>query len=40
MRLEPLGDRVAVIPDEDQDMRTPSGLVIPDTAKENPRWGR
>lgn len=40
MRLVPLGDRVVVEPDEDQDMRTPSGLVIPDTAKEKPQMGK
>ncbi|MDH4118574.1 MAG: co-chaperone GroES [Acidimicrobiia bacterium] len=39
MKLQPLGDRVVVKPDEDQDMRTPSGLVIPDTAKEKPQMG-
>ena len=40
MRLEPLGDRVVVEPDEEQDIRTPSGLVIPDTAKEKPQMGK
>ncbi len=39
MKLQPLGDRVVVKPDEDQDLRTPSGLVIPDTAKEKPQIG-
>jgi len=39
MKLQPLGDRVVVKPDEDQDMRTASGLVIPDTAKEKPQMG-
>jgi chaperonin GroES len=39
MKLQPLGDRVVVKPDEDQDVRTPSGLVIPDTAKEKPQMG-
>ncbi len=39
MKLQPLGDRVVVKPDEDQDLRTPSGLVIPDTAKEKPQMG-
>ena len=39
MELQPLGDRVVVKPDEDQDARTPSGLVIPDTAKEKPQIG-
>ena len=40
MRLVPLGDRVVVEPEEDQNMRTPSGLVIPDTAKEKPQMGK
>lgn len=39
MKLQPLGDRVVVKPDEEQDVRTPSGLVIPDTAKEKPQMG-
>ena len=39
MKLQPLGDRVVVKPNEDQDMRTTSGLVIPDTAKEKPQTG-
>lgn len=39
MKLQPLGDRVVVKPDEDTDVRTPSGLVIPDTAKERPQMG-
>jgi chaperonin GroES len=39
MQLQPLGDRVVVKPNEDQDMRTSSGLVIPDTAKEKPQTG-
>jgi chaperonin GroES len=39
MKLQPLGDRVVVKPKEETDMRTPSGLVIPDTAKEKPQLG-
>ncbi|MGF1666662.1 MAG: co-chaperone GroES [Acidimicrobiia bacterium] len=39
MKLQPLGDRVVVKADSEQDMRTPSGLVIPDTAKEKPQMG-
>jgi chaperonin GroES len=39
MKLQPLGDRVVVKADSDVDMRTPSGLVIPDTAKEKPQMG-
>lgn len=39
MKLQPLGDRVVVKPTEDAESRTPSGLVIPDTAKERPQIG-
>ena len=39
MKLKPLGDRVVVKAKDDQDARTPSGLVIPDTAKEKPVLG-
>ncbi len=39
MKLQPLGDRVVVKPEEDSEARTPSGLVIPDTAKEKPQTG-
>ncbi len=39
MKLSPLGDRVVVKADDDQDQRTASGLVIPDTAKEKPQIG-
>jgi chaperonin GroES len=39
MKLQPLGDRVVVKPSEDAESRTPSGLVIPDTAKERPQIG-
>lgn len=39
MKLQPLGDRVVVKPDADQDVRTSSGLVIPDTAREKPQTG-
>ncbi len=39
MNLKPLGDRVVVKPLEDDEQRTPSGLVIPDTAKEKPQTG-
>jgi chaperonin GroES len=39
MKLQPLGDRVVVRPTEDVESRTPSGLVIPDTAKEKPQIG-
>lgn len=39
LKLQPLGDRVVVRPKDEQDVRTPSGLVIPDTAKEKPQVG-
>jgi len=39
MPLQPLGDRVVVKPREEDDARTASGLVIPDTAKEKPQYG-
>ncbi|GAC1362508.1 MAG: co-chaperone GroES [Actinomycetota bacterium] len=38
MKLRPLGDRVLVRPD-DSEKPLPSGLVIPDTAKEKPQEG-
>ena len=37
MKLKPLGDRIIVKPKEDDTSTTPSGLVIPDTAKEKPQ---
>ncbi|HSF87155.1 MAG TPA: co-chaperone GroES [Acidimicrobiia bacterium] len=39
MKLKPLGDRIVVQPKEDDEARTASGLVIPDTAKEKPQLG-
>ncbi len=39
MKLKPLGDRIIVKPKEDETSTTPSGLVIPDTAKEKPQLG-
>lgn len=39
MKLQPLGDRVVVDPEEDMESQTASGLVIPDTAKEKPQIG-
>lgn len=39
MKLMPLGDRVVVTPEDDLEATTPSGLVIPDTAKEKPQIG-
>jgi len=37
-KLEPLGDRVVVKPIEREE-KTPSGLVLPDTAREKPQEG-
>jgi chaperonin GroES len=37
-KLRPLADRLVVEPIEQEDV-TPSGLVIPDTAKEKPQRG-
>ena len=39
MNLQPLGDRIVVRPKDEDDSTTPSGLVIPDTAKEKPQLG-
>ncbi|MDH3539440.1 MAG: co-chaperone GroES [Acidimicrobiia bacterium] len=39
MKLKPLADRIIVKPKEDETSTTPSGLVIPDTAKEKPQLG-
>lgn len=39
MKLQPLGDRVVVKATDEAEARTPSGLVIPDTAKEKPQIG-
>jgi len=39
MKLKPLGDRVVVKPKDEDEARTASGLVIPDTAKEKPQLG-
>jgi chaperonin GroES len=38
MNLQPLEDRIVVRPSESEET-TPSGLVIPDTAKEKPQQG-
>jgi chaperonin GroES len=39
MDLKPLGDRIVVKPQDEQESRTAGGLVIPDTAKEKPQLG-
>jgi chaperonin GroES len=39
-KVQPLGDRVVVKPEEALDERSPSGIIIPDTArKEKPERG-
>ncbi len=40
MDLKPLGDRIVVEPKDEDEARTASGLVIPDTAKEKPQLGK
>lgn len=39
MNLTPLGDRIVVKPQDEDEVRTSGGLVIPDTAKEKPQLG-
>ncbi len=39
MKLKPLGDRVIVTPIEADD-QTPTGLFLPETAKEKPQQGK
>ncbi len=39
MKLKPLGDRLLVRPVEEEET-TPSGIVLPDTAKEKPQKGK
>jgi chaperonin GroES len=39
MDLKPLGDRIVVKPQDETESSLPSGLVIPDTAKEKPQLG-
>jgi chaperonin GroES len=39
MKLKPLGDRIVVRPKDEDEARTSSGIVIPDTAKEKPQLG-
>ncbi len=39
VRLQPLADRVVVEPIEHEEM-TPSGIVLPETAKEKPQRGK
>lgn len=38
VKIQPLGTRVLIRPVE-QEMRTPSGIILPETAKEKPQIG-
>jgi len=40
MQIKPFEDRVLVEPEEIEESRTKSGIIIPDRAKEKPRTGR
>ena len=39
MKINPLGDRVVVQPEEAEE-KTASGIILPDTAKEKPQMGK
>ena len=38
-KFTPLGERVVVKPLEQDEVRTPTGLILPDTAREKPQEG-
>jgi len=40
MQIKPFEDRVLVEPEEIEESKTKSGIIIPDTAKEKPRTGK
>ena len=40
MKIKPFEDRVLVEPEELEESRTKSGIIIPDSAKEKPRTGK
>lgn len=40
MQIKPFEDRVLVEPEEAEESKTKSGIVLPDTAKEKPRKGK
>jgi len=40
MQIKPFEDRVLVEPEETEESRTKSGIIIPDTAREKPRTGK
>ncbi len=39
VRIKPLADRVVVKRLEEEEAKTPAGIIIPDTAKEKPQKG-
>ena len=39
IKLNPLGDRVVILPSEAEASTSPGGIIIPDTAKEKPQQG-
>jgi chaperonin GroES len=39
LKVQPLGSRVLLKPEEESETRTSSGLYIPETAKEKPQTG-
>jgi chaperonin GroES len=39
MKIRPLGDRILVLREEEES-KTPGGIIIPDSAKEKPHYGK
>ena len=39
VKFEPVGERVVVLPKDEAEMKTSSGIILPDTAKEKPQEG-
>ena len=40
LKLKPLGDRLIIEPNEEDDSKSSGGIIIPDTAKEKPQKGK
>ncbi|MBE3556259.1 MAG: co-chaperone GroES [Firmicutes bacterium] len=40
MQIEPLDDRVLVLPQQQEEVRSPGGIVVPQTAQEAPQRGK
>ncbi len=40
MKVKPLADYILIEPKSSKDTTTPSGIVLPDTAKEKPQEGK